>query len=89
MEIKPKRVIGIHRPGYVDQYLREVGMDVPVMSLVGIGHRGSRYLAAEAQVLEFAVNRSQTRLRVAEALAKNKLGKGQTKELILARKAEI
>jgi len=45
--------------------LREVGIDPPVVSLVGIGEGGARDLATEAHVIELALNGAQAGFDVA------------------------
>ena len=70
VEVQAERLVGVDRPRDVDEYLREVGEDAPVVCLVGVGQRGARDLAAKAQVIELAWNRTQTGFDVAETLRK-------------------
>src|SRR5260370_21653946 len=69
-EVKAERLVGVDRPRDVDEHLREVGEDAPVVCLVGIGQRGARDLAAKAHVIELAWNRTQTGFDVAGTFAK-------------------
>jgi len=87
VQIEAERFVGVHRARDVNEHLREVGVDAPVVRLVGIGQRRPRDLAAKAHVIELALHRAQTGFDVAETLAERQLGKGQTKELIEAGKS--
>jgi len=74
-------------PGDADQDLREVGIDPPVMALIGIGQRGARHPAAKAHVVEFATHRPQASLYVAQALPVSQLREGHLQVLVPAREA--
>ncbi len=87
VEIQTKRLVGVHRSRDVDQHLSEVGVDAPIVRLVGVGQRRSRDLAAKAHVIELALHGAQAGFDVAETLAESQLGKGETKKLIEAGKA--
>jgi len=87
VEIEAERLAGVHRTRDVDEHLSEVGIDPPVVGLVGIGQRGPRDLAAEAPVIELALNGAKARFDVAETLAEGQLSKSETKKLIDAGKA--
>ena len=65
--------------------MREVGIDPPVMALVGIGQCGARHPSTEAHVIELAAHRPQTRLDVAQALAVSQLREGHRQVLVPAR----
>src|ERR1035437_2147755 len=80
-------IAGIKWPGDTDQDLREVGIDPPVMALVGIGQRGARHPATEAHVVELAAHRPQTRLYVAQTLAVSQLREGHRQVLVPTREA--
>ena len=67
------------------KHLREVGVDAPVVALVGVGQRGARHPAAEAHVVELAAHRPQARLDVAQALAVSQLREGHRQILVPAR----
>ena len=71
VEVKAERLVGVDRPRDVDEHVREVGEDAPVVCLVGVGQRGTRDLAAKAHVIELAGNRTQTGFDVAQTLAKS------------------
>lgn len=87
VEIETERLAGVHRARDADQHLSKVGVDAPIVRLVGIGQSGARNPAPEAHVIKLALHRAQASFDVAEALAKRQLGKGQAKELIEAGKA--
>jgi hypothetical protein len=71
--------------GDADQMLRKIGEDAPVVSLIGVGQRGARDLAAEAHVVELAAHRPQTRLDIAQTLAIRELRESHRQILIPAR----
>ncbi len=87
VQIEAERFVGVHRAGDVDEHLSEVGVDAPVVRLVGIGQRRPCDLAAKAHVIELAFHRAQAGFDIAETLAERQLGKRQTKELIEAGKS--
>ena len=67
--------------------LCQVGEDSPVVSFVGICQSSAGNFAAEAHVIELALDRSQTGFDVAKALTIGQLRECQTKELIQAGKS--
>jgi hypothetical protein len=87
VEIESERLVPIHRARHVDEHLREIGEDAPVVRFVGIGQGGARDSAAKTHVIELALHRAQTGFDVTEALPKGQLGKGETKKLIEAGKS--
>ena len=54
IQFHPDRVGGIERSRGADQNLCEVGINPPVMRVVGVGQCGARHAAAEAHVVELA-----------------------------------
>ena len=86
VEIEAERLVGVHGAGQADEHLSEVGVDAPVVRLVGVGQRRSRNLAAKAHVIEFVLHRTQAGFDVAETLAVGQLCEGHTQELIEAGK---
>ena len=70
-----------------DQNLREVGVDAPVMRVVGVGQRGARHPAVKTHMVEFAAQRSQARFYVAKAIPVSQLGEGHRQILIPTREA--
>ena len=64
---------------------REIGVDAPVVTLVGIGKRGARHLPAKAPVIEFAAHRSEARFDVTKAFAIRELSKTHRQKLIPTR----
>ncbi len=87
VEIETEGLVGIHGARDFDEHFSEVGVDTPVVRLIGVGQRGAGNPAPKAHVIELALNRAQASFDVAETLAKRQLGKSQTKELIPARKS--
>ncbi len=65
-----------------DQQLREVSEDAPVVGFIGVGQRGARDLAAQAEVIELAARRAQASLDVAQALVVGQLREGQGQKLV-------
>jgi len=57
-QVHADRIVGIEWAGDADQDLREVGVDPPVVALVGIGQRGARHAATEAHVVQLAAHRA-------------------------------
>jgi hypothetical protein len=66
-------IVGVERPCDADQHLREVGVDAPVVALVGVGQCGTRYPAAKSHVIQLAAHRAKARLDVAQALPVSQL----------------
>src|SRR6266705_2671043 len=69
--------------------LSKIGEDAPVVSLVGIGQRRTRDLAAETHVVEFAAYRAETRLNITQALTVSELGESHRQILIPARETPL
>src|ERR1019366_3185785 len=76
IQIYTDRIGRIQRPRDADQHLREVGVDAPVMRVVGIGQRGARHAAVKPHVVELAAQRAQTSFYVPKAIPIRQLGKG-------------
>ena len=70
-----------------DQDLREIGEDPPIMRFVRIGQRRARHLAAESQVVQLALHRTQTGLDVAQTFPIGQLREGHGQILIPAGKS--
>ena len=79
-----KRVVGVCVPGNVDEMLREVGVDLPVTGLVGVGEGVAGNPAADAHVIQFSGLGAQAGLDVAQAAPVGELGKGHAPVLIRA-----
>jgi len=79
-----ERLVGVQLPGFVDQDLREIGIDPPVPLLVGHGERVAAHAAADAHVVELVGQGAQAGFDVAQALAKGELREGHRKELVPA-----
>ena len=71
----------------MNEYLREVGVDAPVVCFIGVSQGRTRHPAAKSHVIELAANRPETDFDVTKTLAERQLRKGQTKELIKAGKS--
>jgi hypothetical protein len=80
-------IVGVERTGDADQYLREVGVDAPVVSLVGVGRRGARHPAAKSHMIQFAAHRAKARLDVAQTLPVSQLRECHGQILVPTRKA--
>ena len=87
VEIHGEVVVGVHRPRDVNEYLREVGVDAPVVCFIGVSQGRTRHPDAKSHVIELAANRPETDFDVTKTLAERQLCKGQTKELIKAGKS--
>ena len=87
VEIHGEVVVGVHRPRDVNEYLREVGVDAPVVCFIGVSQGKTRHPSAKSHVIELAANRPETDFDVTKTLAERQLRKGQTKELIKAGKS--
>jgi hypothetical protein len=75
------------RPGDANQYLREIGEDPPIMGFVRVGQCRACHLAAESQVVQFALHRTQTGLDVAPTFPIGQLREGHGQILIPAGKS--
>lgn len=47
-QIYTKWIVDVERPRDTDQGMREVGVDAPVVGVIGVGQRGARHAAVEA-----------------------------------------
>ena len=78
-------VLGIQRARHGDQVLREVGVDLPRPSCIGIGQGVARNsLAAQPHVIQPLGLGTQIDLDVAQRLAVGQLSKGHGQELVHA-----
>jgi hypothetical protein len=84
IEIRAKRIIRIQAAGPPDQDLCEIGENPPVVPLVGVGQRGPRYLAPNAQMVQAVWRGSQASLDVPQALAVGQLRESHAQKLIPA-----
>src|ERR1022692_3114546 len=87
IQIHADRVSRIERSREADQNLCEVGVDAPVVRVVGVGQCGTCHPAMKAHVIEFAAQRSQARFYIAKAIPVSELGKGHRQILIPTREA--
>jgi len=65
----------------------KIGIDPPVASFIGMSQGIAGNLSAKSHVIKPAFHGSEAGLDIAKTFAKGQLGKGQTEELIEARKA--
>src|ERR1017187_1304506 len=70
-----------------NQPLREVSKDAPVPRFIRVRQRGARHLATESQVIQLALQRTQTGFDVAQTLSIGQLGEGHRQILIPAGEA--
>ncbi len=87
LQIDANRIASMQRPGDGDQSLREIGEDPPIMRFVRVGQRRARHLAAESQVVQLALHRTQTGLDVAQTFPIGQLREGHGQILIPAGKS--
>jgi hypothetical protein len=79
-----KRIVEVQPSGGPDQDLGEVGVDVPVAVLVGLGQGGSGDPSPDAHVIQLGANGPQARLDVAQAFPERQLREGHAEKLIEA-----
>ena len=85
IQVDRQRVLGIQRARHGDQVLREVGVDLPRSSCIGIGQGVARNgLAAQTLVIQPLGLSTQIDLDVAQRLAVGQLSKGHGQELVHA-----
>ena len=89
VEIHANGILRVQRPRDADQHLGEIGIDAPVVTLVGVGERGARTLPAESNVIQLAAHRAQARLDVAQAFAVSQLREGHRQILVPARETSL
>src|SRR5450432_237228 len=86
VEIDGQRIARVQPACDADQRLCKFAMDAPVASFVSVGQGTATDVAADAQMIELGVLRSQAGFDVAQTLAVGQLREGQTQKLIQARK---
>jgi hypothetical protein len=86
-QFDPESFRGVQGTGCRDQPLSEVGVDLPVAHLVGMGERVAGDRAAEPHVVELGLGDPQAGLNIPQALPEGQLGKGHAEELVPAREA--
>ena len=80
-------VRGVKRAGLPNQTLRQRGVNAPVAGFVGVGQRGAGNVAAQSQMVELSLARTQAGFDIPQAFAIGQLGEGQTEKLIPAGEA--
>ena len=70
-----------------DQNLGEVGIDAPVVRLVGVGQSGARHFAAQAHVIKLAAHGSKARLDIAQTFTVGQLSETHRQQLVPTREA--
>ena len=86
VQFHAQRLVSIQVACSPNEYVREIGVNPPIVGAVRIGQRAARDLAAQSGVIQFRPKGAQTCLDVAEAFAKCQLRERQTEELIATRK---
>ena len=85
VQIHGQRVFRVKHTGEPNQDVLEVGVDLPVATLIGVRDRAPGNLGAEPRVVEIVAEGPQAELDVAEALSVRQLGKSHGEKLIAAR----
>jgi len=80
-------LVDIKGPSLSDKNPGEIGIDPPIASFIGMGQGIAGNTAAKTHVIKSAFHRPKTGLDIAETFAIGQLGKSQTEELIVTRKA--
>src|ERR1035438_5979792 len=70
IEIDAKRVGRIHRPGYMNQGLRKVGVDPPIAALIGIRQSRTRDAPAKSEMVKLLRHGREAGFYVTKTLAK-------------------
>jgi hypothetical protein len=85
IQVDRHRVLGIQRARHGDQVLREVGVNLPRPSCIGVGQGVARNsLAAQPHVIQPLGLSTQIDLDVAQRLAVGQMSKGHCQELVHA-----
>src|SRR5690606_19793076 len=77
-----QRLLSVQLPGSLNQRLREVGIDPPVVSTTGVGQRAPRDASTKPRVIQLGFQRAETGFDVAQAFAKGQLSERETEKLI-------
>jgi len=77
--------LSVQLPRTTDQDLGEVGVDPPVVSMIGVGQRAPRDFAAKSGVIQLGPQGPQTRFDVPQAFAIGELRESHAQELVAAR----
>ena len=89
VQIHAHPILRIQRSGSVNQLVREIGEDAPVVSLIGVCQCRARDPASEPHAVEFAAHRSQAGFDVTETFAVSELSEGHREILIPARQLSM
>ena len=84
LEFDAEGIVGVKRGGLLDEDVREVGEEAPVAFFVGVGQRAARGGLADAGVIKFRAEGSQTGFDVAETFAPGQLSESQHEELFVS-----
>jgi len=87
LEIQANVLVAVKSSSLGDEDVSEVGVNPPVAPFVGMGQVVPGNVAADAHVIEPIFHRLQAGHDIAETFPVGQLGKGQTEELIEARKS--
>ena len=85
VEVHADGIMCVQRPRDADQHLGEIGIDAPIVTLVGVGERGACYLPAESNVIQLTAHRAEACLDVAQTFAVSQLREGHRQILVPAR----
>lgn len=84
LQVDADLLCGVHGPRQMNQHLREIGIDAPIASFVGVGHSRARHRSSDAHMIQFRLQRPQTGFDIAETFAVSQLCKSHAEELIEA-----
>ena len=77
-----ERLARVQSPGLLDQDLSEIGINLPIPILVGMGQRAAGNSASNAHVVESACNRTQRGFDIPQTLAIGQLGEDHAQPLL-------
>jgi len=83
-QFESKRFVAVKFASRIDQRISQIGVDLPVPLLVGIGNRWSWHLAANAHMIKFLFLGTQADFDISQTFAIGDLRKGHAEVLIEA-----
>jgi hypothetical protein len=87
IEFDAHRFGGVKQPCLCDQHLRKVGVDAPVVRVVGVGQSGFAHATAKAHMVELCLYGAEAGLDVAQTFAIGQLGEDHGQKLVPASKS--
>ncbi len=87
LQLDPEILGGVQGARGRDQPLGEVGVDLPIAHLVGMGERVAGDPGAESHVVELGLGDPEAGLNIPQALPEGQLGKRHAEELVPAGEA--